>query len=902
MDADTSVGEQPQAVKKKRCTVRWWVWLVVRLIVLGCVIRASLPGVVRWGIASTFEREAGAIIEMGNVDLWLVEGRIALEDVKVWSPENASITHTQQEGMPPILEWQRVTASWDWADLWQRHVRVYELLVESPRIDLQQDDNGSITLLAALGSHNAQADQNPPVGETPASSKPWSLQVHQLTVLDADLTVSNAKEAQKPLLLQLNHLELSDIQVSEDSVGFGRATIRAPLARFDPALIPHGDDITADGHERIHFVGEGGETREDNGAVQEPEPSDPATPVQDHPVVTDEPGFDLAIHEVKIEIDGAKLITTTDESLDWAIAGVLIDVAQAMLTTPDGEVPVSLHLGATEMAPRTDGGFPIKVEMRSGGGSLSLEGKLNLDPVAYHGNVTWTDLPIRSPSPSIHAQLAQWAGSGRSSGDLAISTTAQGQDAGLLVAGQVTISELTIADPTGEEFSLGWQEMALAIREGYLPLPGNQDQTKPGHLALERIRLVGPVLTYTHPPEALQRLIDEFAGDGVVTDEPGSDQPMSLTIDSFELTEGSTTVTDRSVSPFYQGGVNHLQVSVHDVTWPGVGFKEARVAGHSLHDGSFEVTGSLEQGVGELALILDQLELTHLNPYATTYSGYQIERGRVSLNSQVAIHAEKWEVENKLVLHKVHYKKYGDAEPAVKMPGALEMALLRDLEGNITLPVPITVENDQSEIKSQLAPLVLSAFQHALFGAVTSPLKVVGAILTPNQDGPIGIDPFEMVAGSHELVEDQSQRVEGLAQLLATRPGLGVRLIGTVGQHDVPNLATRMLIESVQGGQPLPSLGSVDWFAQQRVIEVLEAWGRGEDARLSQEEQRLLDRYTRATQVPPLRLAELALLRGQTVRDMLLEKRGLDPSRFEVQVNVKVGEEPGGVRVELIAK
>ena len=72
----------------------------------------------------------------------------------------------------------------------------------------------------------------------------------------------------------------------------------------------------------------------------------------------------------------------------------------------------------------------------------------------------------------------------------------------------------------------------------------------------------------------------------------------------------------------------------------------------------------------------------------------------------------------------------GQEQFGVSLPVGL--ALLRDVDGNIVLPVSLETTEDETTL--QLGPVFLNAFRSALRGAITSPLKLLNAAV-PYSEG-----------------------------------------------------------------------------------------------------------------------------------------------------------------------
>ena len=184
-----------------------------------------------------------------------------------------------------------------------------------------------------------------------------------------------------------------------------------------------------------------------------------------------------------------------------------------------------------------------------------------------------------------------------------------------------------------------------------------------------------------------------------------------------------------------------------------------------------------------------------------------------------------------------------------------------------------------------MGAIIASALKQALLGAVTAPLKMLGAVFGGGDDeeggGGFAIAPIRSVAGSADLASDASARIDGLAKLLADRPTMGLLLRGRTGPEDVPLVAEQMLVERVAAGDGLPDLDDAGFLARRRVSQAFERKGKGGKTKLEGEDQALYDRYVASVEVPAARLDALAKQRADKARTLLLEK-GVAATRVTV--------------------
>jgi hypothetical protein len=371
-------------------------------------------------------------------------------------------------------------------------------------------------------------------------------------------------------------------------------------------------------------------------------------------------------------------------------------------------------------------------------------------------------------------------------------------------------------------------------------------------------------------------------------------------VDALEISAGALRFADRSLAQSFSTEVKNLNLAVRDLRWPSPRARELRVSALLPRQAALAVEGSLQPGAGELSLRLDRLALPPLDPY-TEAAGYRIDGGEASLHTALRIRGQRYEADNDLVLHRlgIATTQPGVFEQTFGLPLDFALALLRDPAGDIQLPLNLAFEG--STLATDLGATVAAALRQALTGVLSSPLKLVGAVF-PAGGGPVELtlDPLPAVAGSAELAPGADQRLSPLAEILAERPMLGLVLRGRTGPADRAPLAEQVLVERAQAGAPLPELEGAGLFARGRLVEALEAKGRGEPAELSGEDAALLARAVAAVEVPAARTAALARQRAERLRDLLVQEKGLDPA--SLAIGEAAGEGEPGVEIELSAR
>src|SRR5213080_1975248 len=130
-------------------------WLVALAIVV--VLRAALPAGLRVLLASQAGKLLRARVEIGDVDLALLRGAIALKDVAVRPGAAAPAPSSGPGAEPPLVAWKRFAVNVAWLPLFRKTVELESVELDQPRIALDRLASGEINLMALVPRGEARA-------------------------------------------------------------------------------------------------------------------------------------------------------------------------------------------------------------------------------------------------------------------------------------------------------------------------------------------------------------------------------------------------------------------------------------------------------------------------------------------------------------------------------------------------------------------------------------------------------------------------------------------------------------------------------------------------------------------------------------------------------------------------
>jgi len=204
---------------------RWRRWILA----LGTLVavRAALPPILRSVLASQASKALNAQVEIGDVDLWLFRGAIALLDVAIRPTGGASPaegTGLADSEPEPLIVWKRLAVEIRWLPLLRKTVQLREVALEAPAVTLDRLESGELNLLALVPAASEETASEPHSDMAPAQPG-WSFGIDHLALGSGSLRF-------RDLMLR----DAEPMEVSVDSIDVTEMAVR-PGMYVEPARI-----------------------------------------------------------------------------------------------------------------------------------------------------------------------------------------------------------------------------------------------------------------------------------------------------------------------------------------------------------------------------------------------------------------------------------------------------------------------------------------------------------------------------------------------------------------------------------------------------------------------------------------------------------------------------------------
>lgn len=374
-----------------------------------------------------------------------------------------------------------------------------------------------------------------------------------------------------------------------------------------------------------------------------------------------------------------------------------------------------------------------------------------------------------------------------------------------------------------------------------------------------------------------------------------------LQLDHVSLIGGQLYFEDHAVTPPQTIYWQDIRVDLN-----GAGYPLVRPTAFTLHaynmDGApIEATGATKkqgkQLVTEVQGTIDRLTISRFNVYLAPQLGYRVRQGSISVKWRLMMPGDVLHADASVTLHNFGLggkESASGLEEQVGLPMHLIVALLKDLNGNINLQLP--VEGRINEPGFRLDGTIWRAIRDVLVGAVTSPLKLLGAFFRKeNSLQDFALNPISFEPGASRPDAAGVEQLARLKLFLSQRPEVDLRLSGSSGAEDVLVRQEQMILARLQSGMPDSSQSETSATEQENttvdapseevrafLIHRLNATKKEHPPPLSDQAAALLAQLRKETTPDPRELQQLAQERTQVVIAALTEGAAVSTNRLHV--------------------
>ncbi len=251
----------------------------------------------------------------------------------------------------------------------------------------------------------------------------------------------------------------------------------------------------------------------------------------------------------------------------------------------------------------------------------------------------------------------------------------------------------------------------------------------------------------------------------------------NIRIEQVTLQDGRIDFQDKSVKPEFSMHLTEIGGRVSGLSADQNTTADVELRGKLNDYAPLEITGKINPLRDDLfvdikARIKD-MDLSPTSPYSGKYAGYDIEKGKLSLDVKYSISKRKLDSQNNIVIDQFTFGDKVDSPQATHLPVKLAVALLKDRTGQIKLDLPVTGSLDDP--KFSVWQVIVHIIVNLIAKAATSPFALLGAAFG---GGGEELSYVEFPYGSTVITEPNMKKIDTVAKALEDRPALKLDIEG----------------------------------------------------------------------------------------------------------------------------
>jgi len=381
-----------------------------------------------------------------------------------------------------------------------------------------------------------------------------------------------------------------------------------------------------------------------------------------------------------------------------------------------------------------------------------------------------------------------------------------------------------------------------------------------------------------------------------------------VNIKHITIQDSAFQFTDLLNKPNFEADIQQLGGHIVGLSSEKGAVADLFLKGVSENTAPIEITGRFnpfgEDRLVDLKLLFKDIELSPFSAYSGKYLGYLVQKGKLHLNLEYKMLANKLNAKNLVVLDQLTLGDKVESPDATSLPVAFAISLLKDRSGRIEIDLPITGDVKDPEFK--IGKIIVKMIVNLFTKVITSPFAALGAAFGGGEQ----LSHVDFNPGSPEVPEAGKKTLDTLIKALYERPALQLEIKGEVNPATDGDalrkirfndqLKAEKLNLMTEAGQKAVPLGEVEIAEAEQDLLVSRVYQAAEFPKprnpsgkikvlpLEEIEKLLLTKI----QVTKGDLRLLAHERASMVKDYLIKSEKIDPAKvFVIEPDADFGQE-----------
>ncbi len=482
------------------------------------------------------------------------------------------------------------------------------------------------------------------------------------------------------------------------------------------------------------------------------------SPASADPVPTNEPAAETKPLQLRLE--------------QIQLKEVLLSFDDRSLREPAPQKVDIIELTLKPFTLEQDAEFDLQAELTiNATGKTLVNGKVGAMPPMAALAIALNEIPLPPINNYLHDAIQLNLTKGSVDAKLQLDYQVKGSES-LSLRGDIAIKQLDTFDLADQESWINWQQ--LTIDDLNL-------QLEPASLNIARIELVKPyfdaVVFENGETRLFRMLVPATEQPANSSDNQNTEEgSFPITIAKFKLIDGSMDYKDFNLPLNFATHIHNLHGQAEDISTLSSKPTQLVLDGKIDQYGTAKISAasqlSAPQAFSEIKLDLANVDITSASSYSGKFAGYAIDAGTLGLNLDYRIQEGQMRGDNHMLLEHLTLGEAVDSPDAVSLPLKLAVALMKDIDGNIDIDLP--VEGDLNNPEVHVGGIVWKAFGNLLVKVVASPFKMLGGLFADGDES--GLESSIFTPGSSALSTNEQQELDKLAQALQQKPALALTI------------------------------------------------------------------------------------------------------------------------------
>jgi len=423
-------------------------------------------------------------------------------------------------------------------------------------------------------------------------------------------------------------------------------------------------------------------------------------------------------------------------------------------------------------------------------GQVKASGSVQLQPLAVRLALDTQALPVTPMqgyvAPYLNISIAQGLLSSKGSLDLR-----QQQDKLLLsYKGGLTLGQFRALDPVNSTDFLRWKSLYFG---------GVDFQLEPSHLNISEIALSDFYSRLILNPQGRLNLAEILRAPANTDTSAGkptakaTQAALPIQIAKVTLQNGRVDFSDRFVKPNYSATVTRLVGSVKGLSSAADTLADLDLRGSYASNAPVHIAARFnplaQKKFLDLQAKISDIDLVDFSPYSGKYAGYNINKGKLSMDATYKLQDRQLTAENRLLIDQLTFGDKVDSPDATQLPVQLAISLLKNKRGEIDIQLPISGSLDDPQFS--IGGLIFKVIGNLFVKAVTAPFALLGSLFGDGQE----LSQLSFAPGRASLDEAAVQKLKTLSKAMHEREGLTLEITAGSDSKLDPEGLRRALLE-----------------------------------------------------------------------------------------------------------